>query len=293
MKRHNQHRGENHDKVRHLESRFSYWQRLKDVCTSRRGLHRLRLYALYLAGVVILCCAVNEVYTRLVQKTYSAHIEHIKYQSKGIVEQSHAIHILGLTTESTFASLDCEAMKQELEASPLIASAKVLKERPNTLVIHVTERLPLAYVKMERDVGQVNPPAALFMDDTGTLFPVVKEQHTPFLNSPTWYLKTADLTTFKVGARIKESSYKPIVELLSEVNRYSLTEIPLIKSIQCPKAWKITLSLETGTEVLMKNSNLAAQVKRLSQILEHARSTDRQVRSANVIPDKNPAVRFF
>lgn len=293
MKRHNQHRGEIKDKVRHLESRFSYWQRLKDVLTSRRGLHKLRVYGLYLAAAALLYCAGNEVYTRLVQKAYSAHIEHIKYQSKGIIEQSHAIHILGLTTESTFASLDCAEMKQQLESNPIIASAKVLKERPNTLVIHVTERLPIAYVRMQNAVGQVNPPEPLFVDATGVLFPVVESQHTPFLNSPTWYLKASDLTEFKVGERIKENSYKPIVELLSEVNRYSLTEIPLIKSIQCPKDWKIVLSLDTGTEVMMKNTELVPQVKRLSQILEHARSTNRQVRSANVIPNQNPAVRFF
>ncbi len=293
MKRHNQHRGDSKDKVRHLESRFSYWQRLKDVLTSRRGLHKLRVYGLYLAAAVLLYCAGNEVYARLVQKTYSAHIEHIKYQSKGIVEQSHAIHILDLTTESTFASLDCAEMKQKLEANPLIASAKVFKERPNTLVIHVTERLPIAYVRMLKAVGQVNPPEVLFTDATGTLFPVVKEQHSYFLNSPTWYLKVDELKEYKIGAQIKESSYKPIVELLSEVNRYSLTEIPLIKSIECPKDWKIVLTLDTGTEVMMKNSDIAAQVKRLSQILEHARSTNRQVRSANVVPSQNPAVRFF
>lgn len=293
MKRFNQHRGESQAKVRHLENRFTYMQRLKDVLTTRRGLLKLRVYGLYLAAAIILVCGANELYSRLVQKAYSAHIEHIKYQSNGIVEQSHAIQILGLTTESTFAKLDCQQMKQQLEAEPIIASARVLKERPNTLVIHVNERLPLAYVQMLNSAGEVEPPQSLFIDASGYLFPVVEQQHTPFLNSPTWYLKASDLEEFKAGAQVKESSYKPIVELLSEVNRYSLSEIPLIKSIQCPKDWKIVLSLATGTEVMMKNSEIASQVERLYQILEHARTTNRQVHSANVIPSKNPAVRFF
>ncbi len=291
MKQFNKHRGDS--KVKQLESRFSYMQRLKDVFTSRRGLHKLRVYGLYLAGLTLLYCAGNEAYTRLIEKTYSAHIEHIKYQSNGIVEQSHAIQILGLTTESTFAKLDCETMKGQLEANPAIVSALVLKERPNTLVIHVTERLPLAYVKMMNAVGQVHPPEPLFVDETGYLFPVLKEQHSPFLNSPTWYLKPNDVAKFQVGAQVKEDSYKPIVKLLSEVNHYDLTEIPLIKSIQCPKEWKILLCLENGTEVMMKNSDIEAQVSRLKYILEHAHNTNRKVRSVNVIPSKNPAVTFF
>lgn len=293
MKQHNKYRGESQEKVRKLESRFSLMQRLRDVLTSRRGLHKLRHFALYLVILIIIGCTINELYTRFIQKTYSAHIEHIKYYSNGILEQGDAIEILGLTTETVFATLNSKELQQKLESNPLIASAHVLKERPNTLAITITERLPIAFVKMENALGQVYPPEPLFIDEQGYLFPVNKARHTHFMDRPTWYLKSPDVSSFQVGQRVHESSSKPIVELLNTLERYSYTEIPVIKSIRCPKEWKILLSLETGTEVMMKNSDIPSQVDRLYQLLEHARTSNRRIRSANVIPSVNPAVTFF
>ncbi|MFI3244566.1 MAG: FtsQ-type POTRA domain-containing protein, partial [Akkermansia sp.] len=195
--------------------------------------------------------------------------------------------------ESIFANLNSQELQDKLESDPLVASARVLKERPNTLDISVTARLPLAFVKMENDLGEVYPPEPLFVDKSGTLFPVSKEQHALFMKSPTWYLKSPDVNSFQVGERIHTSSSKPVIELLKTLLLYNETEIPSIKSIRCPKEWKIVLSLETGTEVMMKTSDIPAQLERLYQLLEHAKSSNRRIRSANVVPSVNPAVTFF
>ena len=69
-------------------------------------------------------------------------------------------------------------------------------------------------------------------------------------------------------------------------------EIPAIREIFRPKEWKIIITLEGGSEVLMQVYDLKGQMERLAMILEHCRATHRRPRSINVVPRLNPTVIY-
>ena len=69
-------------------------------------------------------------------------------------------------------------------------------------------------------------------------------------------------------------------------------EIPAIREIFRPKEWKIIVTLEGSTEVLMQVYDLKGQMERLAMILEHCRATHRRARSINVVPRLNPTVIY-
>lgn len=285
-------RSEQRDKVRILEKTLSLWDRNFSKLAFRRGLQRAKRWLLILLIALPVLALVGSGIYLGIDKAYSMSIDNIAYESRQkLISKQQAMKLLGIGDSVNMATLDAAGMTRTLEENPCIASAHIRAELPETLSIEIDERIPIVYVEMESAAGTGNRER-LFMDPQGILFPVVEEYHRDFLGVPVWYLHPEDVTRFEVGAEVKESARRPIVELASAANAYSLAEIPAIREIFRPKEWKIIATLDNGAEVLMQVYDIRGQMERLAMILEHARATKRTVRSINVIPRINPTVTY-
>lgn len=285
-------RSESRDKVRILEGALSLRDRIFSKLAFRRGVQRAKRWLLILLIALPILALVGTGIYLGIDKAYSMSIDNIAYESRqNLISKQQALQLLGIGDSVNVATLDAAGMARTLEENPCIAAAHIRAELPETLSIEIDERIPIAYVEMESAAG-TGTRQRLFMDPQGVLFPVVEEYHRDFLGVPVWYLHPEDVPNFEVGAIVDERARRPIVELVSAANAYSLAEIPAIREIFRPKEWKIIATLDNGAEVLMQVYDIRGQMERLAMILEHARATKRTVRSINVIPRINPTVRY-
>ena len=302
MKKRNQYRSHyNAEKassanVKLLEAALSIKHRFFSMVALRRGLRRLRrwtlwltlwltLFLLLLGGIIWGCMAA-------VEKAYSLSIDKVSFDARHkLISKEQAMQILGIGETINMTSLDTGALKARLEEHLCIESAHIRAELPDTLHIEISERIPLVYVEQESGTDTGNRER-FFMDPNGKLFPVVEEYHRKFNGVPVWYLQPGDVEQFAVGATVNNDRRRPIVELVTAANLYSVIEIPPIKEIFRPKDWKIIATLESGEEVLMQVYDIKGQMERLAMILEHCRATHRPARSINVIPRINPTVIY-
>ncbi len=298
MKKRNQYRSHyNAEKassanVKLLEAALSIKHRFFSMVALRRGLRRLRRWTLWLILILLLLGGIIWGCLAAVEKAYSLSIDKVTFDSRhNLISKEQALQILGIKETINMTSLDTGALKTRLEKHLCIESAHIRAELPDTLHIEISERIPLVYVEQESGTETGNR-LRFFMDPTGHLFPVVPEFHRNFTGVPVWYLQPGDVSEFKPGAVISEEKFRPIAELVSAANMYSLVDIPAIREIFRPKDWKIIITLETGTEVMMQVYDLKAQMERLSMILEHCRATQRRPRSINVVPRINPTVIY-
>jgi hypothetical protein len=283
---------ETKENVHLLEKALSLKDRLFSVLALKRGARRLRRW--FIALLVILPVGWGVIYSinYAVEKAYSLSIDNIHYVSRhGLISRSQAMEILGIREAVNMATLDVKGMESKLLANHSIAAASIRAEMPETLHIEIDERIPVVYVEMESG-AETGEKKRFFMDPKGVLFPVVEAFHRNFMNAPTWYLQPEDIRAIEPGATISEAKCRPIKELISAVNAYNLTEIPAICEIFRPKDWKLIVTLENGTEVLMQVYDIKDQLARLAVLLEHARVTGKPMRSINVIPKLNPAVIY-
>lgn len=283
---------ETKENVHLLEKALSLKDRLFSVLALKRGARRLRRW--FIALLVILPIGWGVIYSvnYAVEKAYSLSIDNIHYVSRhGLISRSQAMEILGIREAVNMATLDVKGMESKLLANHSIAAASIRAEMPETLHIEIDERIPVVYVEMESG-AETGEKKRFFMDPKGVLFPVVESFHRNFMNAPTWYLQPEDIPELKAGAVINEETCRPIKELIAASNAYNLLEIPALQEISRSKDWKMVVTLETGTEVLMQVYEIKDQLSRLAMILEHARATKRDVRSVNVIPRINPAVIY-
>ncbi len=292
MSQKNRFRSERRQNVRLLERALSLRDRLFSLVALKRGLRRLR-YALV---VLVLLAGIGAgiYYSTIyaVDKTYSLSIDNITYDSRQrLISKEQALNILGIKGAVNLATLDAAGMEKKLEENLCIASAHIRVALPDTLHIEVDERIPITYVEMESAAG-TGQRTRLFMGPDGMLFPVVPEFHRNFLNVPTWYLHSTDVEVLEPGESIPEHKRRPILELVAAANHYDTAEIPCIREIFRPKDWKIIITLEDGSEVLMQVYDLREQMDRLAMILKHARDTHRHAASINVIPRINPTIIY-
>ncbi len=278
--------------IRTLEGGLSLKERLFSILALRRGWRRLKRWVLILILSLAITAGAGYAIMLAVEKAYSLSIDHISYESRHkLISKSQAMQLLGLKDSVNMATLDAAGMENTLLKHPCIEAAHIRAELPETLFIEVTERIPIAYVEMESGADTGNRQR-LFMDPQGVLFPIREEYHRDFMGVPVWYLQADDVERFEAGAVIGEKQRRPIVELVAAANLYSLIEIPAIQEIFRPKEWKIIITLENGTEVLMQVYDIKGQMERLAMLLEHTRATHRKARSINVIPKINPTVVY-
>lgn len=275
-----------------LEEALAFRDRIFDKLAFRRGLNRAKRWLLYILLALPVLALVGAAIHFGMEKAYSLNIENISYESRQkLISKEQALKILGIEGSVNMATLDAVGLSAKLEAHPCIESAHIRAEIPDTLSIEIDERIPIVYVEME-SAADTGTRQRLFMDPKGVLFPVVEEYHRDFMGVTVWYLHPEDVSEFREGAVVEERARRPIVELVSASNLYNLTEIPAIREIFRPKEWKIIATLDGDIEVLMQVYDIRGQMERLAMILEHARATNRKVRSANVIPRINPTVKY-
>lgn len=292
MKQQNKYRTEKQQNVQLLEKALSLKERLFSLLALKRGARRLRRWFIIALIALPIIWGIFHSVNYAVEKAYSLSIDNISYVARhGMISRAQTMEILGIREAVNMATLDVTGMKKTLEAHPCIASATIRAEMPETLHIEIDERIPVVFVEMENgtDTGD---RTRLFMDPDGVLFPVNEAYHRKFMNAPTWYLQPEDVAVMKKGAVIKAETCRPIKELIAASNAYDLAEIPAICEIFRPKDWKLLITLENGTEVLMQVYDIKDQLARLAMLLEHARVSKKPMRSINVIPKINPAVIY-
>ena len=278
--------------VKVLEAALSLKHRLFSIVAVRRGLRRLRRLFLILLVLIPVLGGMFWGGMTAVEKAYSLSIDKVSFDARQkLISKEQAMKILGIEGSINMATLNTGAMQAMLEADPCIESAHIRAELPDTLHIEINERIPVVYVEQESGADTGNR-VRFFMDPSGKLFPVMPEYHRNVMGVPVWYLQPGDVEEFKAGNAIVEEKRRPIVELVAAANRYNLIEIPAIREIFRPKEWKLILTLENGSEVLMQVYDIKGQMERLAMILEHCRATQRRPRSINVIPRINPTVIY-
>ena len=195
-------------KVKVLEVTLSIKDRLFSLLALRRGLRRLRKWAIILLIILPILAGIIWAAMAAVEKAYSLSIDKISYDARlKLISKENAMRILGIEGSINMASLDTSALVKKLESDPCIESVHIHAELPDTLHIEVNERIPVVYVEQESGTDTGNRQR-FFMDPNGKLFPVVEEYHSKFNAVPVWYLQPGDVEQFAVGATVDTEHHR-------------------------------------------------------------------------------------
>lgn len=76
-----------------------------------------------------------------------SHIKHIKVKGNNFLENENVIELSGLTTKTNIWTLNKEEIARQLQVNPIIKSVEVDRNLPRTIVLKITERNIVGYVR--------------------------------------------------------------------------------------------------------------------------------------------------
>jgi cell division protein FtsQ len=162
-------------------------------------------------------------------RTY-AELQHIKPE--------HMLPVFGPSLDENFFEIDLQQTRERIESSPWVHNASIKKEWPDTLIVHLTERVPMARWGDDRILGS---DLALFSRGEVSALPPLPQ------------LRGVDRDSTLVWNR-----FRAFNDLLAPT-ALSLSELVMAERY----SWKLVLS--NGTEIVVDENRWQEKMERFVQ----------------------------
>ena len=122
-----------------------------------------------LIGLYVLWRAGDWILRRLVYENSAYAIEHLDVQTDGILPLEWLNRWTGVKAGENLLALNLYRVQRDLELMPLVRHASVQRVPPNTLRVRVSERVPIAEVKLPQLRADPGAPSwvSYYLDETG------------------------------------------------------------------------------------------------------------------------------
>jgi len=134
--------------------------RTRIVKRARRGLAGRALLALRASVLLLLVASALKAGYSRAMASERLKVAHVDVQGGHFLSEGEVRELLGPAVGENILSLDIDALKGRLRASPWVADATVRRSLPDTLQVEIRERVPLALAEAD---------GLYLMDEEGTL----------------------------------------------------------------------------------------------------------------------------
>jgi cell division protein FtsQ len=132
------------------ESPFLRPRRRMRVRSRRRGGAALALFALQVLAVAVLAVVGAWTAWQRVFASERLRVGRLEVRGSHFLSEGEVRELVGAAVGERILSLDIEALKARLRASPWVADATVTRTLPDTLRVEIRERVPLALAELDR-----------------------------------------------------------------------------------------------------------------------------------------------
>src|SRR5690242_4477692 len=145
----------------------------KTALPSRKAAERIKL-ALVIAGILVLIFLAISMFERYAQRSWRFRIEssdQIEIVGMHNVSASQVIDVFGGDIARNIFSVPLEDRKKQVEQIPWVESASVMRLLPDRIKVEITEREPVAYVRIGSHVNLIDGNGVIMERPAGAKFP--------------------------------------------------------------------------------------------------------------------------
>lgn len=186
-------------------------------------------------------------------------------------------------------ALDLDEVRSRIENIPSVASARIQRQLPSTLVIAVDERQPIARLAPVSRTGARLGQAVYYIDQNGF---VIKPK-------PGERLKPLPMITGVDSEYVVEGTRLDRPEVISALSLLRLADYSVIKNdldltqIEVQKKGYLILRTQNKGSIRFRTDYLSQQIQRLEHILDKAREDQHVVKTVDLSPERNVPVTYF
>lgn len=217
-------------------------------------------------------------------------LEHLILNDNPVVDSTRFYAMSGIDPQATLFQCDPGTLEVLLTKLPEVASASVRREFPNTLVVEVEPRQPVAWVAKEgetpRDRGR-----GMLVDRHDILFPCTKEQYAQAVDLPVIILG-AEEDWPEQGEVVEHPDYYRGMRLYRVARELDSDADQWIDTIRQHRAWGSLLITRGGTEATFGHRDLKRQMGDLLTSLAHAHENDAKIATIELVGKRNLPVTY-
>jgi cell division septal protein FtsQ len=185
-------------------------------------------------------------------------------------------------------TLNLRQITNDLEKLPYVSSAKVERRFPDTIAIHITERVPVAKI-----VGlniDLNTKETFYLDHDGVVLKPREDDEVPLL--PEIIGLTPADSELEPGMTLDQTSLTRALQIMDAIDHSRLHTSIDIRTIDLSNPLSITMITRQNMTIAFRLDYIDQQLQRLLQIVEYPDFQQRQIASVDLTPDSNVPVTF-
>ncbi len=207
-------------------------------------------------------------------------VRHLDLRSDGRLDEERIMEYAGVRAGMNLFALDLGQVRNTLESVAIIDHVDVERDLPDTLRIHIRERLPVA------NLGYARRRYNFTVDREGAILgPSTKAASLPHIVG----MKDAGL---RPGTRIQSEAVLDALHVLDLCNSSSLGNYVKIRTVDVGYEDLLDMQLIGGERILFKRTDVKNRLIRLASILETARGMGRRIGSVDMRVDKNFPIEY-
>lgn len=183
-------------------------------------------------------------------------------------------------------TVDLGKARAALESLPQVERAEVIRTFPNTVAINVTERQPVAWVTAKKGDNPTTSARSFLIDARGIVLRSRSRESEASRLPVISGVETEDLVPGQRASRGEIIAALELLRLNADSTRFQ------IRGIDLAKACRLVASDQRRGQITFGVQRIEEQLGRLNQILDHIEPSHRELRTVNLVPERNVPVTF-
>lgn len=198
-------------------------------------------------------------------------IHTLEVQTDGVIALEQIRRWAGVKLNDNLFALDLGRIKRDLELVPAIESVSVQRILPHTLRIVVTERQPVAQVRLPKTEAAAHP-LRYCLDAKGyVMYPLEGFQlsQPALTNQPLPWLDGVPVAALRFGQQVDRPQVRAALELIQAFNRSPMIGLVSLEQIDVSQPGLLRVRTAQGTEVIFGLTDFARQLRRWRAIHDY------------------------
>jgi cell division septal protein FtsQ len=221
-------------------------------------------------------------------------IHNLEVQTDGVIALEQIRRWAGVKLNDNLFALDLGRIKRDLELVPMIESAQVQRILPHTLRIVVTERQPVAQVRLPASEAQANP-LRYWLDAKGyVMYPLEGCQlsYPTLTNRQLPWLDGVPVHVLRFGQVVDLPGVQAALQLIQAFERSPMLGLVTIEQIDVSKAGLLQARTTQGTEVIFGLGDFPQQLRRWRAIHDYGLGMGRHLAWVDLSVSNNVPARW-
>lgn len=214
-------------------------------------------------------------------------------ETNGSLTVNQVAEIAGISPEGTVFSFDIDEAQLKLSSRPEIVTATVERRLPDTVVVHIEERVPVAWLSCE-DLSPLEGRMqhGLLVDAEGVVFRCQGERLWEQARKlPLITLPEGQLNEFPLGEKVGHSEVLRALALINLI-RVQADDTWSAERVKIVNFYSLELMTSGKVKAIFGMYEHERQLHNLLDAKKHARESNRELEWINLIPKHNIPGRF-